>query len=134
MQKMQCKKGSEVVNSIGVASNTMGSIMKDMKEQVDFLKENSNHEFSQRDFMKYGFFPWAKDSRTWGSFVRADMLGENLLKTRIEGEGHQIKYFIKGSNIIKFLNKYGSLLMSTVRTPRNAKNKKGDSSSKTKSK
>lgn len=89
-----------------------------MRDKVEFLQAYPDREFNQADFRTFRFFPWAIDSRTWGKIIKADIAGENLLKTRIEGEGYTTKYFIKGKNIIKYLNKYGQLMMSKVRDPK----------------
>lgn len=91
--------------------------MDNMRVQIDYLKDHMEDEFNQVAFMKFRFFPWAKDTRTWKRVITNDMFGENILKTRIEGEGHTSRYFIKGKNIIKYLNKYGSLKMSEIRNP-----------------
>lgn len=107
-------------------------MIESMREQVELLKENPDKEFSQAEFRKYRLFPWAIDSRTWGKVIKADMFGENILKTRIEGSGYETKYFIKGKNITKYLNKYGSLMMGQVRQSKwqtkNPRKKKSQSS------
>ena len=94
-----------------------------LKMQIEFIKSCKGYEFGQSDFMTFRFFPWAKDSRTWKRIIENDMLGENILKTRIEGEGYSTKYFIRGENIIKYLKKYGLLKMSEIRRSNERKNK-----------
>lgn len=93
-------------------------MIESMREQVELLKENPEKEFSQAEFRTFRLFPWAVDSRTWGKIIKADMFGENILKTRIEGEGYTTRYLIKGKNIIKYINKYGPLMMGKVRKPK----------------
>ncbi len=90
-------------------------MIESMRAQVEFLQENLEREFSQADFRAHRLFPWAIDSRTWVKLIKADMFGENILKTRIEGEKYSTKYLIKGKNIIKYINKYGALMMGKIR-------------------
>lgn len=106
-------------------------MIDDMREQVELLKANPEKEFSQAEFRIHRLFPWAIDSRTWGKIIHADIAGENILKTRIEGEGYTKRYLIKGKNIIKYINKYGQLMMSQVRNPKhNGKKNKKESGAK----
>jgi hypothetical protein len=87
-----------------------------IRNQVEFLRMHPSREFNQSDFKKFGIFPWARDSRTWGKIIKRDMFTENILKARIEGEGKRSRYLIKAKNIIKYLNKYGLVLMDSVYT------------------
>lgn len=93
-------------------------MITNMQDQVEFLKENLGREFNQIDFRTFRLFPWAVDSRTWRKIIISDLLGENVLQTRIEGEGKRSRYFIKGKNILEFINRYGSLMMSQIQKPK----------------
>lgn len=70
-------------------------------------------EYELTTLAKLGVFP-QKDLRTLRKIVQRDYWGENLLKAKIEGEGNGKRYQIKGANIIKFLERYGSGLALTV--------------------
>ena len=93
-------------------------MIESMRNQVEFLKEHLEKEFNQTEFKMFRLFPWAIDSRTWKKVVRADLSGENLLQAIVKGEGNKARYFIKGKNIIKYINKYGPLMMGKVRKPK----------------
>jgi len=90
----------------------------DMREQVDYLKGMPETEFSVQGIRAIGAIPWAKSYRTLTKIIKQDFFGENILKARIEGEGRQQRYFVKASNIINYLEKYGPALMATVRKPK----------------
>lgn len=95
-----------------------------MREQIELLKQDPEREFNQTEFLEHRLFPWALDSRTWTKIIVRDKTTENILKARIEGEGYNSRYFIKGKNILTYINKYGSLMMSSIYNRSNGKNKK----------
>ena len=94
-------------------------INTNMENVVDTSKE-----YTIGDIRKYGVFPWAKHYKTIVKFVKKDFFGENILKTRIEGEKQNTRYFIKGENIINYLNKYGHVLKVNVRLNKTWQKKK----------
>lgn len=67
-----------------------------------------------------GLFPWTTDVRTIRKVVQQDMIGSKMLKTVVTNEKYGLRYQIKGSNLILFLNKYGEgfiLSGKLARTP-----------------
>lgn len=52
-------------------------------------------------------FWWVKDFRSYISIVMNDYRKDNIMKTKITGEGRGIRYEIKGRHIINFINNYG---------------------------
>lgn len=86
-----------------------------MEEQVKLLEQDKEREFNQTEFLKHRLFPWALDSRTWKKIIRRDLLTENILNPRVEGSKYSSRYFIKSKNILKYINKYGSLKMGEIK-------------------
>lgn len=74
--------------------------------------------YGPADIARMGTFPWARDHRTIVKLIDQDMAGENLLQANVTGTGRQRRYEIEGKNIIKYLNKYAAVLMSTARKPK----------------
>ena len=68
-------------------------------------------EYSIGEIVKHKLFPWATHIATVRKTVKADMRSKNELSTRIEGSGHTTRYHIKGSNIKKYVAKYGHILV-----------------------
>lgn len=99
----------------------------DHKGKVDFLELNRTKEFGLRDLSRFKIFPWARNYRTIRRIVDTDLAGENILHARVEGEGQGRRYYIRGSEIIKYINKYGPALMARARKPKQygKKNKEG---------
>lgn len=46
-----------------------------------------------------------KDRGTCNRKITDDMLGENILKTQMQGKGNAKRYYILGKHIIKYLKK-----------------------------
>lgn len=74
-------------------------------------KIDPSKEYNLSNIIAEDVFPWVKSIKTVRRIVKRDIEGENLLKTRVTGTGRGLVYKIKGKNIIKFLEKYGSGLM-----------------------
>lgn len=77
-------------------------------------KVDPDREYNLSQIKVEGIFPWVKDIRTIRAIVKKDLWGENMLKSLITGEGRGMDYKIKGKNIIKFLEKYGSGMMMSA--------------------
>lgn len=73
---------------------------------------------------RLGLFPWLKPTNhhSHRDVVLNDRLGDNMLRTRITGEGKGRDYKIRGENLVKFLQKRHE----------NEKGKKGESDGKEK--
>lgn len=99
-------------------------MINSMEAQVELLKQDLKREFNQTEFQKHRLFPWALDSRTWKKIIQKDLITENILNPRIEGEGYGTRYFIKSKNIIKYIGKYGSLKMGEIQKPKQTWQKK----------
>jgi len=81
------------------------------------------HTYAPADLVRMGTFPWARDHRTIVKLIEQDLAGENILEADVSGEGRQRRYQVVGKNIIKYLNKYAAVLMSTARKPKTYGNK-----------
>ena len=79
-----------------------------MSIQNAIKKVDSDREYNLSNIIDEELFPWVKSIKTVRRIVKRDIDGENLLKTRVTGQGRGLVYKIKGKNIIKFLEKYGS--------------------------
>ena len=80
-----------------------------IKETVRRIKKDGEYNLSHiRDER---FFPWTQNLQTIRKIVKNDYWGENILKAAISGAGGGTDYAIKGENIIKFLDEYGSGFM-----------------------
>lgn len=75
----------------------------------------SDEEYNLSRITKERLFPWAKSIITIRTIVKRDFQGENVLKAIIGGTGRGTDYKIKGSNIIKFLDKYGHGFMMSIK-------------------
>lgn len=84
---------------------------KEIIKSIDPKKEYNLFEIE-----KAGFFFWVKTSRSCRKIVKKDFFGENILKAEISGEGEGTAYKIKGSHIIKFLEKYGEAMKFASRS------------------
>lgn len=79
--------------------------IEDMRSKVDH-----NKIYSATDIQRLGLFPWAKGNR---GIVK--ILESGILETEISGENQQKRYSVKGSEIIKYINQYGHVLIHTAR-------------------
>jgi len=89
--------------------------MKIMSSIVEALKKDPKRRLSVSDIRREGCMPWATHHRTIIGFIRGDMLGPNLLKTKVEGDGNHTRYTIEARNLIIYLNAYSPVLMRLVR-------------------
>lgn len=80
--------------------------------------------YSAADIARAETFPWARDQRTIAKLIEQDMQGENILQASVSGEGRQRRYEMEGKNIIKYLTKYGAVLIATARKPKHYGKKK----------
>lgn len=55
------------------------------------------------DIVTEGLFPWARNVKTVRKWVMLDKKGKNILKAKIVGEEKQLRYHIKGKNIVAFV-------------------------------
>lgn len=96
---------------------TVGNIIPTVKNVVDLLHKTKNTEYTVQGIREANIFPWARNERTIARIIRQDMKEGNELCARIEGEGNGRRYFVKGKNIIKYIERYGPVLMRTIRKP-----------------
>lgn len=89
-----------------------------MREQVEYLKGNPEREYSIAEIREHRLMPWARDYRTIGKAIKRDFFGENKLQARIEGEGRQARYYIRGKHLLAYIEIYGPYLMGTARRPK----------------
>lgn len=88
----------------------------DMQELIETLAGDPKREYAIADVKRMGLIPWARNYRTLQKIVVQDFFGENVLEARIEGEGRQVRYLMKGANIIKFIKRYGPMARKSKRT------------------
>lgn len=74
--------------------------------------------YTASDIVTGAYFPWARNYRTVLKLIENDMAGENILQAVEEGEGRQRRFQIQGRNIIKYIKKYGPVLIGTARKPK----------------
>ena len=60
-------------------------------------------EYTLKEVRDLRLIPWAKHYQTLRRIVSGDFLGDNVLKAVRRGEGRLIRYSIKGSNIIRYV-------------------------------
>lgn len=83
-----------------------------IENTIEFLEKQDGKEYNMEWIKILRLFPWTQNDRTLKSLVLKDKTGDNELKARIVGIGPQTRYHIKSKNIIKYLERYGSLLMA----------------------
>ncbi len=72
-------------------------------------------EYNLKEIRDLKLIPWALHYQTLRTIISSDLFKENILKAVRIGENNQIRYSIKGRNIIKYIKKYSPYLESTVR-------------------
>jgi hypothetical protein len=85
--------------------------MRGMRRAVGLLMRHMDTEFGMEGIRSLGLFPWTRNDRTITRLIRRDREAENVLGARIEGTGRRTRYFVRGDRIIRYLERYGSLLM-----------------------
>lgn len=79
---------------------------KDMiKDTIKKIDDKKTYDISE--MVEIGMFWWIKDFRSYISVIMHDYRNQNIMQTKITGEGRGIRYQIKGRNIINFINNYG---------------------------
>ena len=79
------------------------------KGYKDIIKRVSkNREYNLSYLRDECIFPGEYDIRSVKKIIKLDMEKENILQAVITGKNQGTEYRIKGSNIIKFLKKYGA--------------------------
>lgn len=74
--------------------------------------------YTVTDIVTENILPWARNYRTIVKLIEQDLAGENILEAEVAGEGRQRRYSISGRNIIKYVKKYGPVLIGSVRKPK----------------
>lgn len=92
--------------------------MKKLERAVEALKRSPKREYTIEEIREAQLIPWARDARTIRKIVILDSKGEKLIDAKITGKDTQRRYLAKGANIIKYLRKYGPVLMHTARKPK----------------
>ena len=87
------------------------NMIKEARRKIRELEEYNLSRIKQE-----GLFPWAKSIITIRSIIKRDYLGDNILKALISGQGRGTDYKIKGSNLIKFLEKCGAGITALTKT------------------
>lgn len=90
--------------------------MKKLERVVETLKRSPKREYTIEEIAGMQLIPWARDPRTIRRIILIDSKGD--LDATVSGKGTQRRYLVKGSNIIKYLRKYGPVLMHTTRKPK----------------
>lgn len=86
-----------------------------MQEAIDYLKKRRARKFTAQEIRELKLFPWATSDRGIVKVIDRDALfGEGgILRAQISGEGRQRRYWIRGANIIKYIERYGPALTGT---------------------
>lgn len=92
--------------------------MKKLERVVETLKRSPKREYTIEEIAGMQLIPWARDPRTIRRIILIDSKGAKDLAAEITGKATQRRYLVKGSNIIKYLRKYGPVLMHTTRKPK----------------
>lgn len=92
--------------------------MKKLERAVEALKRSPKREYTIEEISELQLIPWARNARTLRSIILQDSKGEKILDATITGRDTQRRYLVKGSQIIKYLRKYGPVLMHTARKPK----------------
>ena len=110
---------------------TEGTI-ETMQEAIDYLKRRKARKFTAQDIRELRLFPWATSDRSIVKIIEQDAhFGENILRTQIYGEGRQRRYYIRGSHLIRFIEKYGPVLNVRIPKPKqHAKKQKTEAKEK----
>ena len=74
------------------------------------MKIKPRKEYTIAEIYSQRLFPWANCERTINRWIMRDRDRENILKAKITGKGRLTRYYVKGSNIRKFITKYGNIL------------------------
>lgn len=90
--------------------NEVGSRIHTMQAAVDMLHKTRNTEYTVEGIRAMGLFPWARNARTIVKIIKLDMEGDNELRARVEGEKNGKRYFIKGKDILSYIERYGAVL------------------------
>lgn len=64
---------------------------------------DSKKYYSLNEVIENNYLPWIKSIRTLVRWIECDRLDRNVLNVNIIGEGNGKRYYIKGSNLIKFI-------------------------------
>lgn len=96
---------------------TQGKI-KALERIIEILTRSPKREYSIEEIRELRLIPWARDQRIIRKIILLDQKGEQILNATITGKATQRRYLVRGSNIIKYLKKYGPALMHTARKPK----------------
>lgn len=86
-----------------------------MERSINYLKDRKGEIFSCGQITKQKLIPWALNYRTVIKIIKADVEGENILRAHIRNDLKVKRYIIKGNDLLKYLKKYGAVLMVTKR-------------------
>lgn len=94
-----------------------------MEKTVKYLRGKRNRDFSCGMIARLRLLPWATNQRTIVKMIMLDRTSGNSLRSRIEGSGKSTRYIISGADLLRYVLKYGPLLMQTKRNYGNNKRK-----------
>ncbi len=86
-----------------------------MEKSIKYLSNRKGEIFSCRRIIQEKLIPWSLDTRTLIKIIQSDMKGENILEVVVRDGLKVNRYEIKGSNLLKYIKKYGNVLMLTKR-------------------
>jgi hypothetical protein len=79
-----------------------------IKRLEDTLKKiEPDRIYDISEMLEKKMFWWVKNFKSYISIIMHDFRNENIMRTKITGEGRGIRYQIKGRNIINFIKRYG---------------------------
>lgn len=81
------------------------------KEYNGSRQVEPEREYSLKEIREGRLIPWALHYQTLHRIIEEDERGENILGVSQEGKGRQLRYTIKGSSIISYINRYARGLM-----------------------
>jgi hypothetical protein len=74
------------------------------------MKIKPSKEYTIAEIYSERLFPWANCERTVNRWIMRDRTRGNVLQAKITGKGRLTRYYVKGINIKKFVEKYGNIL------------------------
>jgi len=92
--------------------------MKILERAVEALKRSPKRVLSVEDIREMQAMPWARDARTIRKMIELDAKGERVLAAKIVGLSTQKRYAVQRAHLIKYLRKYGPVLMHHARKPK----------------
>ena len=76
---------------------------------------NPKKIYNLKELHEQRLIPWAVHYNTLRKIISLDFSNRNILNISRSGKGRQMRYGIRGSNIIKYINYYGGAMTMTAR-------------------